>query len=263
VPSCLGPEPTAFFYGYVDYALDCASGVFENSIVLYHACDAFIHDPLLSSAPGSYHPTESFAIVGPDFPGNNFVPMVSAPPAGPLLGDAMRSTASPVPFACMAEQLIVSGGLQPIASACMCPLSFSLPPLQTASRLAGAGTCGGSFASLNVWPIVPWYEMVSTSLGRWTSTTQYPGPEIATVAEGLFFHTDTCDPTGVLLQSLDVFYGAITEQGFGVVPTPILPPSQTFIDMASNYSAPFPGNVPLPLVGGVGPTDHLLYPQVL
>ena len=50
-PACLLTEPTAFYYGYMDYAFDCVNNVFEASLVLHHGCDSFQHDPLLSTSP--------------------------------------------------------------------------------------------------------------------------------------------------------------------------------------------------------------------
>ena len=84
--------------------------------------------------------------------------------------------------------------------------------------------------------------------------------ESAAVAEGLFLYSQVCPSSGVVSQSLDVFYGGETTNGFPVVPTdPTIPPPNHFLDMASNYSNPYPGPVALPLVGEVWDTDHLIY----
>ncbi|TAJ08649.1 MAG: hypothetical protein EPO68_15590, partial [Planctomycetota bacterium] len=46
-PSCItAANPTAFFYGYADYAFDCLTGQWQNSLVLYHGCDRFSHGPV-------------------------------------------------------------------------------------------------------------------------------------------------------------------------------------------------------------------------
>ena len=77
------------------------------------------------------------------------------------------------------------------------------------------------------------------------------------VGEGVTRFTDTCDATGITTNWLEISYGSITQGGFPVVPTPIGIPSQIYIDIATNYSALLPGPIPLPLVGAVGPTEHL------
>ena len=63
---------------------------------------------------------------------------------------------------------------------------------------------------------------------------------------------------GVPLKSFDILYGAITQGGFPL--SPIGGPSSTnAVDLASNYSLPVGMPIALPLLGKVGPTDHLVY----
>ena len=69
-PSCLPSHPTAFYYGYLDYAFDCATGQFDTVLVLFHNCDEFIHNPVFSSVPGVFNPGRTYAIVAPDTPAN-------------------------------------------------------------------------------------------------------------------------------------------------------------------------------------------------
>lgn len=259
IPSGTGTILPAFFYGYYDLALNCNTGAFEHALVLFHGCDAFQHKPSLSSNPGVFNPVTSYAIVGPDTPLNPFIPAVFPIPGGPVFSEAIRSTAPTFAGQCRAEEGIVQGALSPLGSACFCPLSFTSPQ-QTASKLDVVGACGGGASSINAFPIAPWVEFVMTSLGQWGGATSYPGPERAAVGEGLFVYRDVCSSTGAAQQSLDVFYGGVTMGGFIVPPlSPIGGPPTGFIDIASNYSSPLPGPVALPLVGDVGPTDHLIY----
>ncbi len=259
VPPCLSLQPSAFYYGYIDYALNCATGTIESAVVLYHGCDDFQHQPGLSSRPGVYHPLDSYAIAGPHTAADPFIPAVLPPSGGVLLTEAMRDAVSSFPDICSAEEPLVQGSLLPIAQVCICPISFNFPLQHTVSRLDGSGVCGGSFASLNVWPTVPWYEMVTTAIGRW-ATASYPGPETAAVMEGLVFYNDVCSSSGVVQTSLDILYGGQTTDGFTVVPAdPTLPAPRHFLDVASNYSSPFPGPITLPIFGSVGPTEHLIY----
>ncbi|QDU65437.1 hypothetical protein [Engelhardtia mirabilis] len=260
VPPDLGPYPTSFWYGYFDVAEDCFAGTVENALVLFHNCDAFTHHPTLSSQPGTFHPTSTYAIVAPDTPGNPFLPTSAPLPGGPIVAEAMRRLdPSLPPGVCLAEEPVLQGGLIPIGSGCLCPLSLA-PAQNTASTLFGNGVCGGSFLSLNFWPVAPWLDFTTASIGTWTTTASYPGPERVSAAEGVFLYRDVCDPTGVLAQSIDVFYGAVTQGGYLVLPTsPIAPTTDRFIDLASNYSHTLPAPVTFPVFGTVKPTKHLIY----
>jgi len=259
VPNCSQlPGSTAFYYGYVDYTLNCATGIFETAVVLYHGCDRFIHDATFSSIPGAFHPTRTFAIVGPDTVANPFVPSIMLPPTGTLVDEAMRRVTPDPIGSCFAEEHIQQGIFQPLITGCLCPLAFQ-PPQQAGNHIDASGVCGGAFKSLNLWPIVPWFELTTTSIGRWSNGSSYPGPEHASVAEGLLLYTDVCDPTGATVQSFDIFYGALTQGGYTIPPTPIAVLTDRFLDLASNYSLPTSLPVVLPLFGKVAPTDHLIY----
>lgn len=271
VPTCLPTHPTAFFYGYVDYSLDCINGTFDSAVVLFHGCDELIHRPGLSDRPGVFHPTRSYGLVAPHTSANPFVPGALIPPGGPLIAEAMRTVLPPIGGAalCQTEELISQGQMFPIISGCLCPLSFNSTQ-QSAVRLDGIGSCPdpaglvSSFNTLNFWPIVPWFEMIVTSIGSWTTGASYPGPESAWVNEGLFRYHDSCQSVaGVTGDTLDVFYGATTAKGFPVVPTsPVFPPSENFTDLASNLAHPVGTPVPLPIIGSVRKTDHLIYVNV-
>jgi hypothetical protein len=260
VPSCaLTPISTAFYYGYVDYSLDCVTGAFDTVIVLYHGCDEFTHKPGFSSVPGAYHPNSTFAIVAPDTAANPFVPGVNLPTTGVLMNEAMRSVTPNAIGTCLAEEHIQQGIFQPLVSGCLCPLSLA-PPQQSGVRLSASGMCGGSFQSLNLWPAAPWYELVTTSIGRWTNTSTYPGPEKASVAEGLLLYTNICSTSGAIETSFDIFYGGFTGGGQSVItpgPGPTL--TSNFLDLASNYSNLVTSPVVFPLYGTVAATDHLIY----
>ena len=254
-PSCTAAAGQAFFYGYVDYVRNCATGAVEGALVLFHGCDRFIHDPAFSSIPGSYHPTRSYAIVAPHTVANPFSPAILAPPGGVLTGEGLRNPPTAVGDPCINEEPILQGDMQPLVQACLCPLSFQ-PPQQAGVRTSISGACGGSAYSLNVFPVAPWYHLVETSMGSWTSGANYPGPEQAWVAEGLFLYSETCSlpaPAG----HFDIFYGAVTDGGYPV--TSSTTPSQTFVDLASNYSIPLTAPIAFPLFGTVAPTDHLIY----
>lgn len=270
VPSCIlpGAHPTAFFYGYVDYAFNCSQGFYEHSLVLHHACDFFIHKPGLSDRPGVFHPGRSYAIVAPHTNAMPFIPMSLPAPGGPLVAEAVRNVGTATgAVGCTTEDRISGGQLVPFVNACMCTLSL-IPPQYTLSVLNGKGSClnaaGNStnFSSQNIsFPTLPWPHLVSASIGCWGNDVRYPGKECAWANEGLFSYNDACPQTAGAY--FEVFYGATTTDGWAIAPTPIgPPPTDKFVDLADNFTHKVGGPVILPLFGSVQPTNHLIYVNV-
>ncbi len=262
VPPCLFAHPTAFYYGYMDYALNCLTGQWECAIVMFHNCDEFIHDPLISALPGVFHPDRSYAIVAPDVPANPFVAANLTPPVGAIVSEAVRNTVPPG-VTCIAEDPI-QGNVQFLGDGCGC--QFALNPKQlNARRFLATGTCVAagfgptSFSTLNLWPVYPWFHMMTTSIGTWTGAGAYPGIEKAWVDEGAILYHESCDTTSYG----EVYYGGSTADGYTVVPTdPVFPTTQNFTDIASNVSFPLPGVPAGPLVGVIMPTRNLIYVNV-
>jgi hypothetical protein len=261
-PSCIapiGPHPTAFYYGYLDYTSCPGVTPWENALVLYHACDKFVHTPGFSDRPGVFHPTGEYAIVAPHSTLQPFVPMDLIAPGGPLVAEATRNVISPTPSACVVEDRVVVGDMTPLGAGCLCPLS-SVPKHQTAREFKGTTACvnpvgiPGGWTSLNILcPTLPWFQMITTSIGCWTNPAVYPGDECAWVDEGLFITQDACSGDFV-----EVKYGGSTSKGWPVIPT-WSPVTQDFTDLADNYSSPLAGPHSLPLFGSVQQTDHLVY----
>ncbi len=81
IPACLPSEPTAFYYGYVDYAYNCDTGEIECAFVLFHNCDDFIHDTLFSSKGGDLPPGHVLR-AGRAFDGGEPVRRLEPPGAG-------------------------------------------------------------------------------------------------------------------------------------------------------------------------------------
>ena len=258
VPSCMASAGQAFFYGYVDYVRDCITGNIEGALVLYHGCDLQIHAPAYSSIPGTYHPNRTYALVGPHTAANPFTPTILAPPGGVLAGEGLRTTAPSPILVCRNEEPLIQGDMVPVGQGCLCPPGFQ-PPQLSAVKTAISGACGGSAYSIDLFPLTPWYHLMATSIGSWTTGASYPGPEQAYVAEGLFLFTDSCLTGGVGPTSFDIFYGGITDGGYFVVPTAGTTPTDGFVDLASNYSNPTSLPITFPLFGKVAPTDHLIY----
>ncbi len=265
VPPCVGATPAypeTFWYGYVDFALDCPSLQWENALVLYHGCDDFQHGPF-SATPGLFHDTETYAIVGPDTSGNPFLPFPTlplVPPSGTVVADGTRDVS--IPGTCLADDYLVSGNLQQPVSVCFCPLTIG-PPQHTIGLFNGSGVCGTSFNTINLYPLTPWLYMITTGIGAWTTTASYPGPEEAYTAEGLFFFNDPCTGTGAVQTYADVYYGGMTQGGYTVIPDPAVLVTQEFVDLASNYSLALPSPPVFPLMGKVMQTDHVISGNML
>ncbi|HKX46076.1 MAG TPA: hypothetical protein VJP77_05190, partial [Planctomycetota bacterium] len=269
VPACLPAQPTAFYYGYVDFALNCTTGGWEHALVLFHGCDWLIHRPGLSDRPGAFHPTRSYAIAAPDTAANPFVPAFSPPTGGAVVEEALRDVLPPFgPGVCQTEEPVLGGAYLPLGSGCLCPFA-TLPVQQTAKLLDSLGTCPdptgvpSGAKSVNLFPTAPWIHLLSTAIGRWSTPASYPGPEAAWVVEGLTVYRDACDvvPGAGGREFLEIDYGAETDNGYTILPdlfTGVLLPDE-FLDLASNYSLPSGVPAVFPVLGSVRPTDHLVY----
>lgn len=268
VPPSFTAWPTAFYYGYLDYAFDCDQQVFRNALVLFHNCDAFINEPGLSSTPGVFHPGRSYALVAPNTVANPFVASSLVAPSGLVIGEAVRDVPGAQQF-CLTEERLDDGLIQVRGLGCGCPLGPQ-PNQVTARHMRGAGTCVGAtgvpsrFFSLDTFPVLPWIDVMSTSIGSWTTNNTYPGQERVWADEGPFLYQDSCATAGGTPGLFaEVYYGASTRDGFVVFATPGGPPPvRNFTDLASNYSVALPGPITLPLFGAVRPTRHLIYLNV-
>ncbi|MBI1382170.1 MAG: hypothetical protein GC161_13925 [Planctomycetaceae bacterium] len=258
VPSSLNTFPTVFYYGYVDYAYDCTANTWEMAAALVHQCDWFIHgSPIVSSTPGAHHPARSYALVGPNTPGNPFVPALSVAPFGGLVGDGTRTVDPSTPLCSTRES--IQGGISPLAQACACAPSAQ-PPQLTARRLNTQGGCGTTVTSLDLTTSgLPWLHLMTTSIGTWSTPANYPGPERLWLDEGPVLYTEGCPSTaGVISTFADVMYGATTRGGYPAFPVLGVPPVDTMTDLASNYSWDLSTPLPLPMFGNVMPTRHLV-----
>lgn len=274
VPSCLLAYDGAFYYGYLDYVRNCVTGKFEAAAVLFHAGDHFVHSPVLSDRPGAFHPTHSYALVMPDTSANPFLPGITPAPSGILTEEAMRTirTASGAEV-CTAEEDLSQGQLLALGNACLCPFGFMAAQV-TASAMSGTGSCPdpagipSRFKSLNLFGLVPWYELMSHSIGRWSTDACYPGQEEVWVSEGLFNYHDSCAtiPGVATGNSIEIHYGASTRGGFlaqEVGEEGLVLPS-VFLDLASNFSHQTGTGVGIqpPILGSVRTTNHLIYVNV-
>ncbi|MEQ8768402.1 MAG: hypothetical protein RL885_31145 [Planctomycetota bacterium] len=271
VPRCAFSGQTVFYYGYVDYALECNNQQFFNSAVLFHPCDRFIHDPRHSSRPGVFHPDDYFALVAPDNAATPFTPFASTsavvPPAGAALGAVRLVPALGTPD-CVKEERLQQHVTNNIGQACACPLDRTRNGV-TAQFNQGDGSCpdaagqNSNYAAINTFIpglLFPWLFTVTHHVGAWGggAGSPYPGPEAVYVNEGFYRFYDSCSAR----LSIDVSYGAMTERGFQVKPDPQRPWQATdrFLDIASNYSRT--QGINPPFTGQVFPTQHLIYVNI-
>ncbi len=265
IPNCIapfGPHNTAFFYGFLDYASNCTGVPPRATLVLYHANDFFVHNPSLSSRPGAFHPTKGFAIVAPHNSAQTFIPAVQLSPQGPIQGEATRNVSLTAAGGCFVEDPILGGTITRLGGACLCNFA-TFPKQHTFRVINGTNACvntagvGGSFTSLNFsFPNLPWYHMMTTSIGFWSNPTVYPSNASVWVDEGLFLRTDACTGTFVSIE-----YGGSSRGGFSkLLPNGL--PLTGFTDLADNYTAPIGGPFPFPILGNALPTDQLIYVNV-
>ena len=269
IPSCLPDQETAFYYGYIDYARNCVDGGFEIATVLFHNCDTFIHGPFSSKA-GSFHPARSYALVCPSTTDNPFEPAIRFAPSGPIVAEAVRNVPGPFSAACTFEERLNGLAINALVSACACPFSFASPQV-TARTLQGVGTCftlltgPSSFSSIDTLPVgFPWFHDITTSIGRWSAPTSYPGPEQAWVDEVVLLYEDGCNAAFGIDPSrfVEIHYGGSTSEGFQVISTGAGGLTQNFTDLANNLQIPVGGAIPSVLVGNVMSTEHLIYMNV-
>lgn len=260
-PSCIqpiGPHSTAYYYGYMDYVAQCGTiGIYDNALVLHHASDIFNHRPGFSATPGAFHPAQSYAIVAPHSAASPFIPQNMPTVGGPTFGDSMRDVSSANPFFCPDEDPLAGANLPTLGGLCLATLSPG-PKQHWLRQFNGGGSCvdptglNGGFQSLTIgFPTLPWFHMVSTSIGRWANSGTYPGAERAWVDEGLFIHQQAC-----FGQWVDIKYGATTRGGWSVI-HPVL--ITQFTDLTDNWSAPITGPFNFPIVGAMHPSDRLIY----
>ena len=90
-----------------------------------------------------------------------------------------------------------TAGSKCTGGACLC--NFATFPKQHTFRVFnGVNTCvntaglNGNFQALNfAFPTLPWYYMMTTSIGFWTNPAVYPSNQRAWVDEGLFIRSSS------------------------------------------------------------------------
>lgn len=259
-PRCLPPfgtQPTAFFYGYMDYTSLCGTILSENALVLMHQCDFFIHKAAFSSRPGVFHPNESYAIVAPHTTVQPFIPSMNPAPQGPMFLGGTREFMNLPGGVCFSTNPLQSGQINNLGGACLC-IPSAFPKQHRFRTFQGSLQCPNSagtpstFAAITVsFPTLPWFNLVTTNVGRWSNPNVFPGQEQAWVEEGLFLQDEGCSGQWVSIQ-----YGGTTRLGWQILnPLPV----NSMTDLADNYTAPVAGPYTFPIFGNILNTDRVIF----
>lgn len=228
--------------GYIDYALDCATGRFSIAWALDHDCDGLHHVPGFPRA-GVFHPENSYTKVGP---AAGFVPGPGLPiEIGPITDEAFRPLdLSVLPASgavCIHEEKVEAGSIDPLREFCPCQGPVIGAPQYILSNIGALGVCG---TQLQANPAVFPGGFVSKAIGFWGGAGIYPGPEMLRLNLGGYDYRDPCRPRG----GQEFFFGVTTFRGYpasridcvGAIGAP-LPP--TFVDQGNSLR--FPGFAPV------------------
>lgn len=110
-----------YWFGYIDYRLDCATNTWNVEWVLDHECDRYHHnaDSARPAPAAGFHPNRSFTFVGPSL----FTPSITIPVAvGPIMQENTRTLAftGQNPVRCFRDDPIVQGGMDTMGDLCSC-----------------------------------------------------------------------------------------------------------------------------------------------
>lgn len=231
LPSCIGAfGGNMRVTGYVDYARDCASGMYERAWMLTHACDSVDHAAGYPRA-GVFHPDRYFSFVGPSW---GFIPGAGATvESGALSKETLRRWAVPVlPARCTVEETLVAGSIAPSPSVCLCGVG-------PANWHQGSFMAAGS-AGTTITPFPGSDPFRSFPVGRWTLPLSFPGVEEVRWNSN---EAQWVECTGVARN--EYYFGVTTAGGFPAMSwnpgTPSMPLPLIFLDQAN--SAILPGGV--------------------
>jgi len=219
------------FTGYLDYAKNCATGMFQEAWMLTHSCDFIDHHAGFPRA-GAFHPERAYTFVGP---AAGFVPgpvqPIEGTPGSPF-EDVRRLNLPPVgalgPTTCEYEERITFG-LNPFQQLCLCGQSNT--PQYSIASLSLNGVCG-TFVFSPGTPFLPGF--ISMGIGSWTVPAVYPGLERLRWNVAGYDYFDPCADIG----EHEVFFGATTIGGYPATqllitgPGPLLP--LCFLDQANS-----------------------------
>ena len=224
-PACYSTFNAIYVAGYVDYAVDCATGVWSAAWALNHDCD-MNHHPAGSPRAGAFHPTRSWTFVGP---GAGFVvDPVGALTAGGLSGgEAFRwNDWSTAPAICRAEEpnngVFASQGN-------VCPCGGAGTQYDN-TLLSVAGFCGSTMRTL----LLPAVQLLQKRVGRWTNAAVFPNLRELAINMGDVDYLNSCNSA----TSVEFMEGVTTVGGntaFTYAGTPL---GTQFVDLGSSNRSP-------------------------
>lgn len=187
--------------GHLDYALDCATNTWSVAYALTHLCPFESH-AWFSARPLALPaglPARTYHFVAP----GNFVFGTCPAPAGPIVGDAQRTTQIFPTYQCLAEKPIVQGNLATVFQDCFCSIPGGpIPPTNYTHQNLNAfsASCGflQPIASVPVPGILP-TGFRHLAIGSWVPVTTapvYPGPECIGFYTGVINYADPCPLPG-------------------------------------------------------------------
>lgn len=235
-PTCAAAFGSSIrFTGYVDYATECGTTLFQRAWMITHACDAIDHVAGFPRA-GAFHPGRSYSFVGP---AAGFVPAAGfSPEVGPIAIDCLRRWDVPaivpaVPARCTQEEQVLTGNIGALGASCPCGVG---PANWHEAQLFVAGVYGTVLS-----PFPGSAPFRSFQVGMWTNPAVFPGVEEVrwNCNEGQW-----TDCTGVTRQEFS--FGATTHNGFPAFSIDANLPSFSlgtmFIDQGNSML--FPAGVP-------------------
>lgn len=145
IPQCLHDfGDLVYWYGYIDYRLNCQANVWKVEWMLDHECDRYHHNPDSGRpAPAvGYHPDRTYTFVGPSL----FVPTIAIPAAlGPLVQENTRTllyVSATAPVICFRDDPIRDGFMEVIQNVCLCAAGA---PQYAISNFFGNTVCQSSW----------------------------------------------------------------------------------------------------------------------
>jgi hypothetical protein len=186
--------------GHIDYICDpTVAGNWRFRLNLNHMLGCMTHAPWsarpLPSTAG--HPNRSYHLVAP----SNFFFTPVPPPLGPIVAEAVRSTAvslSPFNWQCRGEGHVFQGAINPVTPPiCQCTLTGG-PGTYVHASLNGLVQCGGLGIPFNSHPLsiigLPGGFMMQM-LGYWGVPGTPPTQELV-ICFGVLDYQEACPPAG-------------------------------------------------------------------
>jgi hypothetical protein len=231
LPPCTSQYPKPHFWGYVDYARNCATGQWQVSWAIQHDCDYWEHSSA-SVRPGSFHPNDSYTFVAPS--GGFVVNSTTLAPAVGAIGadqDALRKNGwSSLPNVALGEETMVNGQVNFGVSSCPCTPAAGTFQFQQCT-LIGTGSCNTRFQTILGAPV----PFTQKRIGQWNRPAgSYPGQDSVLLTQGVMQIIDGTTNVG----TVEYWKGIASVAGGASTRLSGTPLAGGFIDLGSTNSSP-------------------------